>query len=436
MPASRRTFLKNSAVASAGVALGTLPASGALLNAVAAQTISHGKVSADSHSAPSASNAANQFTRGLGIYPGDPREDFAPELVIDRSSYHNLALHRPAYHSSSYDYNVTAQLVTDGIKETRWPTWIATSTSSAGVLSKIQRELVLDHSRTTSIDVRGSQAMVEIQLRGGNSVPAIDRVDVVVIPPYGTPASNLEFTVSVSDDSRDWQKVGSVSAPEPASVEGYPGDFALAGQLFVPSISLSPACHSRFYQIACTVKSALPQFHYLQWRIGEIAFYGHGQRVNIGGPYDFTSAWMSEGLGEEWIYVDLGARCQFDRIKLFWIARAADGSIQVSDDTERWVDLHHLTAESGLVDDVKLPRSAQGRYVRVLMKRPTSPDGYYYCVISVELHKKDNWKVVGEAPERGFVGVWQSSRDYVVRGEPGDPRGRNWGGIWGTDKST
>lgn len=326
---------------------------------------------------------ANQFTRGLGIYPGDPRDDFRPELVIDRSTYRNLALHRPAYHSSSYDYNLTAQLVTDGIKDTRWPSWVATSTSSGGVLSKLQREFVLDHSRTTSIDVRGAQATVQIQLGAGKNVPEVDRIDVVVIPPYGTPASNLEFTVSVSDDSRAWQKVGSVSAPELASVEGYPRDFVRAGQLFIPSIPLTPACRGHFYQIGCSVTNALPQFRYLQWRIGEIAFFDRGERVNIAGPYDFTSAWMSEGLGEEWVYVDLGAHCEFDRVKLFWIARAAEGSIQVSDNAERWVNLHHFPDESGSVDDVKLPRLARGRYVRVLMKRPTSPDGYVLSEIEV-----------------------------------------------------
>ena len=29
---------------------------------------------------------------------------------------------------------------------------------------------------------------------------------------------------------------------------------------------------------------------------------------------------MSEGRGEEWVYVDLGAPCTFDRVVLHWIA--------------------------------------------------------------------------------------------------------------------
>ena len=47
------------------------------------------------------SAAAVEFTRGVGVYPGDPKEDFGPTTRIDSSNYRNLALHRPAYHSSA-----------------------------------------------------------------------------------------------------------------------------------------------------------------------------------------------------------------------------------------------------------------------------------------------------------------------------------------------
>ena len=71
------------------------------------------------------------------------------------------------------------------------------------------------------------------------------------------------------------------------------------------------------------------------------------RRVNLGGPYDFTSAWMSAGRGEEWVYVDLGAPCTFDRIALYWIARAAEGSIAGFDDDSNWTSLQALPASTG-----------------------------------------------------------------------------------------
>jgi hypothetical protein len=61
--------------------------------------------------------SAKEYTRGVGVYPGDRKEDFSPTMKIDSMNYRNLALHRPAYHSSCYNYNLTAQLITDGIKE-------------------------------------------------------------------------------------------------------------------------------------------------------------------------------------------------------------------------------------------------------------------------------------------------------------------------------
>ena len=74
--------------------------------------------------------SAQEYTRGIGVYPGDPKEDFAPTMVPDTATYRNLAFHRPAYHSSSSDYNQTAQLVTDGIKETTPPRALVVTTSS------------------------------------------------------------------------------------------------------------------------------------------------------------------------------------------------------------------------------------------------------------------------------------------------------------------
>jgi len=326
--------------------------------------------------------SSREFTRGLGIYPGDPREDFSPELILDKLTYRNLALLRPAYHSSSYDYNLTAQLVTDGIKETSIPTWVATASSSRGAFPKNERELVLDHSRTNSIELSGPRPTLQIQLGGGDSVPEVDRIEIVVVPQGATP-SEMSFSVSVSDDGRAWEKVGTVSSPPPVSVEGYPRDFARPGQLFIPSIVLGRVCRNRFYQIEFAVANAPAQAFYIQWRVGEVEFYRRDERVQIGGPYSFTSAWMSAGLGEEWVYVDLGARCEFDRVKLYWIARAAEGSIQVSDDAENWRDVHILKEQCAQLDDIKLAQLSHGRYVRVLMRRATSPDGYMLSEIEV-----------------------------------------------------
>lgn len=97
--------------------------------------------------------SAQSYTRGIGVYPGDPKDYFGPTFKIDSTTYRNLALRRPAFHSSSYDYNLTPQLVTDGIKETRLPRWIAVATAK-GELKKEEREGLVDDNPVTGVEFR------------------------------------------------------------------------------------------------------------------------------------------------------------------------------------------------------------------------------------------------------------------------------------------
>jgi len=117
-------------------------------------------------------------TQGVGVYPGDPDEDFAPVAVSDTSTYRNLALHRPAYHSTSYDYNLTAQLVADGIKEIKLPRWLSTTTSLGGLANKIEREFMLDHNVTSTVDLGAENAWAQFEFAGGEAPFMIDRIEI------------------------------------------------------------------------------------------------------------------------------------------------------------------------------------------------------------------------------------------------------------------
>ena len=352
-----------------------------------AQKAAPGAASAAAATASQSANPA-EYTAGIGVYPGDPRENFDPILVPDDSgTYRNLALLRPAYHSSSYDYNLTAQLVTDGIKDTDLPRWIVVSEGTNGLLAKTDREVVVDHAPMNTLEIKSARAQVDIEIAGGTSAPEIDRIQLFVVSPNQASARVLKFTVSTSDDGRTWQETGSVSSPAPASTAGYPPDFCAPNHFFTPFVPLNAVSRSRFYRVECSMGSdAGPEGMFeTTWRVGQIAFFHGDTRVEIGGPYSFTSAWMSEGSGEEWVYVDLGARFEFDRVKLYWIARATEGSVQVSDDAESWHDLQALSASAENTDDFKLSQSATGRYVRVLMKRPSSEHGYILSEIERSL---------------------------------------------------
>lgn len=336
---------------------------------------------------------AQEYTRGVGVYPGDPKEDWSPTLRTNSKEYRNLARLRPAYHSSSYDYNLTAQLVTDGIKDTRLPRWLVVSTSDQGVLPKNGRELALDSNWVTSVDLRGKSVWLEIEIHGGESAPVVDQLQIDGSVQATIP-DNQEWACTVlgSEDGKAWHEIGE------ASGMAHP-----TGELH-PAIALTQASQSRYYRVQ--FDNGRP----LVWHIGEVRFLNQGKVVPVGGPFDFTSAWMSGGSGEEWVYVDLGARSRFDRVALSWIRPAAEGFLQVSEDAQSWKTIHALDA-----DDIRLTPPAEGRYVRALMTKPATPDGYILSELEVW-----GWGGVtvepkpAAGPPRLSGGAWKLQRDSLV----------------------
>lgn len=344
---------------------------------------------------------AQNYTRGIGVYPGAPAEDFSPVMRLDNETYRNLALHRPAYHSSSYDYNLTAQLVVDGIKETGLPRWIAAATSQQNPLPKNQRECFLDEFWVTGVDLKGPRGWVQVELGGGDAPPQVSRVELDArLRAAGEGPEGWAATLSGSDDSENWQDLGATN-----------GATRLGGE-FVASIALSAPARFRFYRVSFENPRART------WRIGEVRFFGPAGRLRLGGPHQFSSAWMSAGRGEEWVYVDLGAVCTFDRVALHWIRRPAEGALQVSDDAATWKTLQPLSS-----DEIKLASPAQARYVRVLMTKPAALEGYILSELEV-------WGRGGPRPEpkpapalraNGRLdlagGAWRIQRDSLVHAD-------------------
>jgi hypothetical protein len=347
---------------------------------------------------------AQEYTRGIGVYPGDPKENFGPSLVIDGTTYRNLALHRPAYHSSSYDYNLTAQLVTDGIKDTALPRWFSTTTSDAGELRKNEREYVLDHSLDTMTTVRGPKAWIQIGLLGGDGPLEVDRIDVAARAQSNQQRpAGWTCVVSGSDDGQTWKELGR------AAGEDRPG------RNFKTSVSFAAPSRARYHRVELEAAS-VPS-----WQVAEIALMDKNERLPVGGPRQFTSAWMSAGSGGEWVSVDLGAVCTFDRVALFWIRRPADGAIQASEDGKAWRTIGVLPAAGGPNDELKLAAPAHGRFVRVFLTKAASPDGY--ILSEMEVYGRGGpvaqAKAAPVAQANGRLnlagGSWRLQRDSVVK---------------------
>ena len=375
---------------------------------------------------------AGVVTRGPGVYPGDPREDSAPTFRIDGTTYRNLARQRPAYHSSSYDYNLTAQLVTDGIVETAMPRWVVVATGQQGLLStearnlpaqlgqtslggfsrqqmmwpKHKREWVMDENWVTAFTLRGPRVWVQMEMLGGAAPLTFDEVHAqATVAALSSGPENWTCEVVGSDDGETWTPLGRSS-----------GMTAVGGDIY-PVVALQQPSRHRYVRVIFDDPRAV------SWDVREVAFRRGSVPVRVGGPHQFSSAWMSAGRGEEWVYVDLGAACTFDRVRLHWLARPAEAVIQISDDASAWRDIHRLASGAGQADDVALRAAARGRYVRVLMKKPAGPGSY--VMTEMEVFGRGGpvpvAKPLAPAGAEGRLdlagGRWRIQRDSMVKAE-------------------
>jgi hypothetical protein len=329
------------------------------------------------------SSGTKEYTRGIGIYPGNPDEDYSPTMVIDDKTPRNLALHRPAYYSSCYDNNLTAQLITDGIVSKEKPYHYAVTTSTKGALPRNERAYILDNHSQTAVSLDSVRTgWYQIELMGDAVFPAIDSVTVQGSR-RGDPTKSDAWTVTVSgsDDGEQWNQLGTVRGTENAQAPrsdqgGFQFGFG-GGGLFNKTIKLSKPARHRFYRVALESRNTTT------WNMSEIMFFGAGEQVRFGEPAPFTSAWMSAGVGEQWVYVDLGAYCTFNRLSFHWIQRAATGTVQVSPDAVAWTDAQSLPGIDDIEYNLQLDQPQGGRYVRILMTRPASPDAYILSELAV-----------------------------------------------------
>ena len=276
-------------------------------------------------------------TRGIGVYPGDPAECFAPEVVPGGSEYRNLSLMRAASHSSAYDYNLTAQLVTDGIVPSAPAPWAELSVNGTPVEKRMRH--YLNDMNVSRIDCPGPEARLRLDFHG-YAVTA-DRILVAGDAPEGTVVT----------------------------VEGVPGEARS-----VPTKNLvgknDLILHAKEWELALPSADSLSGVSVCvrspregEIAVNEIFFYRDGKVVDALPNAHFSSSWKSLGAENEWVAVDLGGISEFNRMVFHWLNPPLSGRIQASVDGKRWRDVAPLPASLG---EMLLPRT-RGRYVRVCL---------------------------------------------------------------------
>ena len=334
---------------------------------------------------------SDYYTRGIGQYPGNPEEDFSPSLAPDHSTYRNIALLRSAFASSCHDYNLVAQLATDGLVSDKQPQYLNLSTPE-GDVPRREREWMIDEGPYSRNTFTGGDTYFQFTL--ANYSKAAGKLSLVGTVVYDDKVSKggYEIICQGSNDGQNWTDIGKLSG------SGLPGK-ALSYRVPVtdPNKQTDQTTTMPVRKLNETItfdkEVAYSAYRVLlkmagahDWVFTEANFLDRDGLVEMKPSQFFNSAWMSATAGEEWLYVDLGSRSEFDKVNLHWINKAVKGKIQVSDDAKQWKEAAELPGGDGLNDEITLNDKLQARYVRVLMQE--SANGSRYILSEMEVMGK------------------------------------------------
>ena len=295
----------------------------------------------------------------------------------------NFALNKAAYASSNYDFNLTAQLVTDGVVEAGEPAWLRVSTAE-GELTRREKEWTVDAGPYSSNRMEGATNFLEYEWSGQRFSAASVRLRGYVV--YQEPSNGWSITCMAGDSASEMNNVGFI------------GDSSLLGTMRFPVTVTDPNKETesitrpaRAFNLEIPLKDAVDFNHFkVEFKMdGAIFWVIYAVDFSLGptfgkssdtGPYDskesrgfnvlpsevFSSAWMSADEKPQWIRVDLGTKRKFREIRLHWIHRAEKGCIEISDDTKNWKKIAYLPQTDSLTYSFKAVGSA--RYVRLSME--------------------------------------------------------------------
>ncbi|RYZ95359.1 MAG: discoidin domain-containing protein, partial [Moraxellaceae bacterium] len=110
---------------------------------------------------------------------------------------------------------------------------------------------------------------------------------------------------------------------------------------------------------------------------------GGGLTAKFAFDGDTNTRWASQASDAQWVYVDLGASKDINRVVLNWEAAYGKGyQIQVSEDKTNWTTIFTTTTGDGTTDDISL--TGKGQYIRLLgTARGT---GYGYSLWDFEVY--------------------------------------------------
>jgi hypothetical protein len=363
---------------------------------------------------------SQDYTLGPGVYPGNPAENFAPHLMSDTSHYRNIALNRTVFQSGSYDFNLTAQLVTDGIVDTVPPFYYSFTSGINGLLDFNQRNSITDEDIYSSLPNPGSGGWLRMGLLNNPEASVPDSIVCIgyIITSGKGKGSDWKVALEGSSDTLNWEvlslKDGKNLPGEPASQE-WRKAVSENLRLFHYSFDTHGQSAEKFYKFTFSAANTV------YWAIAEMSLYKNGRIIQPFGPEYFTSAWKSAGNNNEWIVLDLGYESSFDSITLHWIRRALSGSVQISADRKQWTTVKRLNPSGSKIDCISFREPLKSRYIRLWLDNAIASDGV--VLSEMEVYGKggtESLSAMSPLPgaDRKILlsgGKWKISRANLVR---------------------
>ena len=329
-------------------------------------------------------------------------------VSIKADEYRNVALRRLALASSSIDFNLTAQLATDGIIEKGEPATLKVTVGNAGkgtVLSLRDKEKTIDGNIHSQNTLSGEEAFIQYDWTGFGVSPNSLTLNAEVA--YNPDLANHGYNIKLlsSKDGKSWNEIGIEKG------DGLPGEdtkqmvssdpnkqeatIKLPLRLVNTTIPLKDNGEVRHLRIVFNMKGCA------YWRLYEI---NNGHNANWMPSYHFTSAWVADSKvdANPWICVDLGAEADISEVELAWIHKPRKGEIQVSDDKQNWRTVKSLTSSDSYSCNTR------GRYVRLTMGQPDKSG--FFALSELQVIGKGGILPTVKESKDGIT-AWQLRRD-------------------------
>lgn len=320
-----------------------------------------------------------QQNRGIGIYPGNPAEDFSPSLQAGTDELRNLALNRMAYASSAVDYNLTAQLATDGIVSTTMPASMRLFTPQ-GEVPRIDRELMFDFKPHTNYSVNGENPYFMLQTEGYS----LNFNHIYLNGTVYSQAQSWQISLQGSVDGNSWTRLGA------ATGKGQKVDADIIVKEDTQPFhwyKLTLECNGQANLTIADWNFAKESPEQMAQKLG-----GQRQETQQGYPSadaskvlvsilpegHFCSAWVSNTCEQEYFMVDLGAESTVEKVILDWLNPALSGTVQASADGKDWRDVKKFEC-----DEIEFDHPVKARFIKLLFDHAAGDRPYMLSEIQV-----------------------------------------------------